>query len=175
MKKQEVIDEIENAIPDFVLNSYEKGKESGLSYALELVNQLDEPVKPVVPRFIAEWIKTYKEKGGRLSYALEHVFDDVELSLYIKQQECDYTETIAKAWLAYPNITVEQEKLYTIELPDPNSFDAYIHLSRNIIGMCFEVSNDAEWKQKKINQFTEAEIRKDFEWAWQFAKEVEDD
>ena len=38
MKKQEAIDEIENAIPDFLLNDFQRGKEAGLSYALELVN-----------------------------------------------------------------------------------------------------------------------------------------
>ena len=43
LNKQAVIDEIENAIPDFLLNDFQRGKETGLSYALELVNQLDEP------------------------------------------------------------------------------------------------------------------------------------
>lgn len=49
MKKQEVIDEIENAIPDYILNDFQRGKETGLTYALELVEELDEPEKPVVP------------------------------------------------------------------------------------------------------------------------------
>lgn len=43
MNKQEVIDDIENAIPDFIFNDFQRGKESGLSYALELVEELDEP------------------------------------------------------------------------------------------------------------------------------------
>ena len=41
-----------------------------------------EPQKVVVPKFVAEWIKKYKENGYRLAHALEKVFDD------------DYTEVI---------------------------------------------------------------------------------
>ena len=52
--------------------------------------------KMVVHKFVVRWIETYKEKGVRLSYALNHVFDNAELGLYIKQQEGDYTETIWK-------------------------------------------------------------------------------
>lgn len=54
MNKQEAIDEIENAIPDYILNDYQRGKETGLSYALELVEELDEPEKPIVPQFVAD-------------------------------------------------------------------------------------------------------------------------
>ena len=54
MNKQEVIDEIENAIPDFILNDYQRGKETGLTYALKLVEELDEPEKPVIPQYVAE-------------------------------------------------------------------------------------------------------------------------
>ena len=137
--------------------------------------KVNEPQKVVVPKFVAEWIKKYKEKGYRLSHALVKVFDDAELSLYIKQQVGDYTETIAKAWLTYPNITVEQEKLYTVEIPDPNSNWKYRFLSRHNNGIYLDASNYAKWKQKERNQLTEAEIKQDFEWAWDagFAKEVE--
>lgn len=48
MKKQEVIEKIENAIPDFILNDFQRGKETGLTYALELVEELDEPEKAVL-------------------------------------------------------------------------------------------------------------------------------
>lgn len=60
MNKQEVIDDIENAIPDFLLNDYQRGKEAGLSYALELVEELDEPEKVVVSKLEAEWLDKLK-------------------------------------------------------------------------------------------------------------------
>ena len=168
MNKQEAIDRIKKqstqAYDDFSIMR---------DTAIHIINQIDEPQKVVVPKLVAEWIKKYKENGCRLANALDDVFDDVELSLYIKQQEDDYTETIAKAWLAYPNITVEQDKLYTVEIPDPNSYYNYRFLSRNGNGVCLDASNDTKWRHKKKNQFTESEIKQDFEWAWQFAKEVE--
>ena len=132
-----------------------------------------EPQKPVIPEFVADWIDKHKngKKKYRLSHALEHVFDDTELGLYIKQQEGDYTETIAKAWL--DGYTVEKEKLYTVEIPDQNSPYKHRFLSRNSKGVCIDASNDIDWKQREENQLTESEIKQDFEWAWQFAKEVE--
>lgn len=72
---------------------------------------------------------------------------------------------------------VEKEKLYTVEIPAPNSYFVsyfdYRYLSRNDNGICIYASNDTKWRQKKKNQLTESEIKQDFEWAWQFAKEVE--
>ena len=67
----------------------------------------------------------------------------------------------------------EKEKLYTVEIPDP--YYNYRFLSRNDNGIYLDASNYAKWKQKERNQLTEAEIKQDFEWAWQWAKEVEND
>lgn len=46
-----------------------------------------EPQKVVVPKFVAEWIEKYKneKRKYRLSHALRHVFNDAEVSFYIKQ------------------------------------------------------------------------------------------
>ncbi|MFM9768111.1 DUF1642 domain-containing protein, partial [Streptomyces scabiei] len=60
------------------------------------------------------------------------------------------------------------------EIPDPNSYCDYRYLSRNDNGICLDASNNTKWKQKRRNQFTEAEIKQDFEWAFQFAKPVEE-
>ena len=143
----------------------------GYQDIIDIVNEINEPQKVVVPKFVAKWIKTYKEKGGRLSYALNHVFDDSELGLYIKQQEGDYTETIAKAWLAYPNITVEKEKRYTVEIPNPN-LDAHVVLQRTGDGLVLVTVGNTGWAEWESSKLTEAEIRKDFERLWWYAKEV---
>ena len=175
MNKQEAIKLVEQ------MGEYERFVDEPVSKksVLDIISQIDEPQKVTVPKFVAEWIKEHKEDGSRLSHALEDVFDDVELSLYIKQQEDDYTETIAEAWVAYPNIIVEQEKLYTVEIPNPNCPDIATFLYKEngkvFIGTDIfldEVPN-YKWKNEPENQLTEAEIKKDFEWAWQFAKEVE--
>ena len=70
---------------------------------------------------------------------------------------------------------VEKEKLYTVEIPDPNSFYKHRFLSRNYKGVCIGSSSGIDWKQRSENQLTESEIKQDFEWAWQWAKEVETD
>lgn len=143
-----------------------------------IIRQIHEPQKPVVPKFVAEWIKKHKDKGYRLAHTLEKVFDDAELSLYIKQQEGDYTETIAKAWLAYPNITVEQEKLYTVEIPNPalDNLEFVIVLKRIRGRVCLVITYDYMGRELSDEyKLTEAEIKQDFEWAWNagFAKEVQ--
>ena len=130
---------------------------------------MDKHKKVVVPKFVAEWIKKYKEKGYRLAHALEKVFDDAELSLYIKQQEGDYTEVIAKAWLAYPNITVEQEKLYTVEIEGVDSNRLFKHIRKNKYR--FYCGKELEGFTDKL---TEQEIKEADERLWEFAKPVED-
>ena len=131
-----------------------------------------EPQKVVVPKFVAEWIDRHKNNNGkkdRLSHALEHVFDDVEVGLYIKQQEGDYTETIAKAWL--DGYTVEKEKLYTVEIQNPN-LNAHVVLQKTGDGLVLVTVGNARWKGWESSKLTESEIKQDFAWAWQFAKEV---
>lgn len=131
--------------------------------------ELDQP-KTEVPKFLADWIEKYKEKRCRLSHALEHVFDDVELSLYIKQQEGDYTEIIAKAWLY--GYTVEKEQLYTVEIPT-NSEAKLALVRREDKKIVITIIGEGErWRRYDSFQLTEQEIRKDFEWAWQWKKEV---
>ena len=68
---------------------------------------------------------------------------------------------------------VETEKLYTVEIPDPNSNWKYTFLTkRGYRGVIINKTDDDCWEKDKNSQLTEAEIRKDFEWAWQWAKEV---
>ncbi|MFM0584764.1 DUF1642 domain-containing protein, partial [Streptococcus suis] len=86
-------------------------------------------------------------------------------------------ETFARAWLF--GFEIEQEKLYTVEIPDPNSAGIVTFLHKKeekvLIGNYFrsdEIPQDA-WKKDPSTHLTESEIKQDFEWAWQFAKEVE--
>ena len=88
-----------------------------------------------------------------------------------KSANMNFSEIVAQAWIY--GYEIEQVKLYTVEIPDPNSYVYYRYLSRNDNGICIDASNDAKWKQKKRNQFTESEIKQDFDFLWQFAKEVE--
>lgn len=128
MNKQEVIDELENAIPDFILNDFQRGKETGLTYALELVEELDEPKKPVVPQFVADWLVVCKENlAVGLAIAMRFSFlaanDQPEETIqWFKSAKNQ--ETFAKAW--FFGYEVEKEKLYTVEFSDEDFGKIYI-------------------------------------------------
>lgn len=171
MNKQEVIDEIENAIPDFLLNDFQRGKEAGLTYALELVGELDEPEKPVVPQFVAEWIKSQKESFSDAS-AID-MYDNLTLDnkggyyhevwLWVIYHHYDFI----KAW--HDDYTVEQEKLYTVEIEGVSSSKLFKNIQAS--EYLFHSGNGFEWYTDRL---TEQEIKEADERLWQFAKEVEE-
>ncbi|HFR3342906.1 TPA: DUF1642 domain-containing protein [Streptococcus suis] len=136
--------------------------------AIELISQIDEPQKVVVPKFVAEWIEEHEAQFSNLYTVYS----------WLGQQKNQVSEWVnsnidifARAWLS--GFEIEQEKLYTVEIPDPNSCYTYIFLSKNNRGAFIDGSCDDCWKDYDSNQLTESEIKQDFDWAWQFAKEVE--
>ncbi len=174
MKKQEVIDEIENAILDYILNDYQRGKEAGLTYALELVEELDEPERPVVPQFVADW---YEENKNDFEYNLYRLcIDFYERKLHEDLHEWfnfDKNKPIEVLVLMNKfGYEVEKEKLYTVEIPNPHGLGHTV-LVKDMYGNIFiTYVMNSDWRKSKVNQLTEAEIKKDFDWAWKFAKEV---
>lgn len=178
MNKQEAIDEIENAIPDYILNDYQRGKETGLTYALELVEQLNDPEKPVVPQFVADWYEKYKNDFEYNLYRLCINFHERKLHEDLHEWfKFDKNKPIETLILMHKfGYEVEKEKLYTVELPNPNYQDSgHFVLRKNgvnkIVADCYLSDN---WKLYKNTWLTEAEIKKDFEWAWQFAEDVKE-
>lgn len=125
MKKQELIKHIED-LP------YKEGpivdkmdiSRKGL---LELVKQLDEPQKPVVPQFVADWYEKHK-------YALEfNIFDYVyRFEQKAKNDFKDWFDDInTKAIQILVNMhqfgyEVEKEKKYEIKLLNRNDGDLYL-------------------------------------------------
>ncbi|HEM4323034.1 TPA: DUF1642 domain-containing protein [Streptococcus suis] len=147
--------------------------------AFYMLDQIHEPQKVVVPKFVAEWIEYCKSNEltllGAFDPVSEHGIGLANTFTGEVWKGVDWAkrnqETFARAWLF--GFEIKQEKLYTVEIPDPNSYCDYRYLSRNDNGICLGASNDTKWKQKKRNQFTESEIKEDFEWAWQFREEVD--
>ncbi|WP_155971631.1 DUF1642 domain-containing protein [Streptococcus ruminantium] len=138
---------------------------------LDIVDQIDESQKVMVPKFVAEWIEECKTKKRSLWRALEGDSDEVNDWL----DETGNEELFALAWIY--GYEVEKEQLYTVEIPNPNNTSPKykLMLVKGISGV--EILRDyyTEKRDRYIFQLTESEIRKDFEWAWQagFAKEVE--
>lgn len=186
MKKQEVIDEIENAIPDYILNDFQRGKETGLSYALELVEELDEPEKPVLSKEEAEWLEQLKLIANFthcLYVVTRQGWDyDFEFCAHGKKYklpcESDGDENELTKYRLVNAILygyeVEKEKLYTVEIPNPHGLGHTV-LVKDMYGNIFiTYVMNSDWRKSKVNQLTEAEIKKDFEWAWQFAEDVKE-
>lgn len=174
MNKQEAIERIENI---GTLNIYDKvaGQQVDLvikNEVLDIVSRINEPQKVVVPKFVAEWLEYCKHDKF---YALHGAYANMDEELKCWRFIGNNSDLFAKAWL--DGYEIEKEKLYTVQIPNPNSNWKYTFLikkdNRGVI--IFRTDNDC-WKQNKNNQLTEAEIRKDFEWAWNagFAKEVEE-
>ena len=172
MNKQEVIDEIENAIPDFILNDFQRGKETGLTYALELAKQLDEPEKPIVPQFVADWYEENKDYFEWNVYELCVEFHERELEGEIKKWFGNLDNKPIETLVLMHKFGYEIEKLYTVELPNSNNLD-YLMLQkdrRGKISVAWYCTDS--WREDERVWLTEAEIKKDFDWAWRFAKKV---
>ena len=82
-------------------------------------------------------------------------------------------ETFARAWL--DGFEIEQEKLYTVEIPNPNSAGGnnVLFKQQSTGRLILDMLNPNINKPKYLH-LTESEIKKDFEWAFQFAKPVEE-
>ncbi|HEP1818448.1 TPA: DUF1642 domain-containing protein [Streptococcus suis] len=138
----------------------------------DIISQIHEPQKVVVSKFVATWIERCKQNNLDLDHAMRctrvnNAETGVEEWIYENQ------ETFARAWL--DGYEIEQEALYTVELPNPNKIGNEVNVLmmngfRQVV-LKKEYGND--WKKEKGFQLTEEEIKKDFEWAWQWAEPVE--
>lgn len=161
MNKQEAIEKLTNIANGTGWVTYKS--------ACNIVEQIHEPQKVVVPKFVAEWIEECKSIPLSLDLAFNsHRIPEEVGSWLIKTKNQD---TFARAWL--DGYEIEQEKLYTVEIPNPNiPVQYHSRLAKNYKGkVVLEVQ---DWLNiADAYKLTESEIKEDFEWAWQFAEEVE--
>ena len=180
MNKTEAIERIKN-IETLNINDIIAGKSVDMvikNEVLDIISQINEPQKVVVPKFVAEWIKSHKESFSDVSAIdmYENLTSDNrggyyhEVWLWVIAHHYDFI----KAW--HDGYEVEKEKLYTVEMPDPYGLYKIRYLFRNSVGnIRIGGSTYREIFLDAKTHLTEAEIKKDFEWAWNagFAKEVE--
>lgn len=130
-------------------------------------------------KFVADW---YEENKDELDYYIfdahanlnelgkADVANDKFLS-WLNNGKNKPVQTLVKMHLF--GYELEQEPKYYVAIPNPNS-EAELknyHLAKNTDGkVVIQKRNTIEIKDNW--KLTEAEIKKDFEWAWQFAKEV---
>lgn len=178
MNKQQLIKKLGYArysdTDDERYNYYNKGIDTAISFA----KQIDEPEKPVVPQFVADWYEKYKNDFEYNLYRLCINFHERKLHEDLHEWfKFDKNKPIETLILMHKfGYEVEKEKLYTVEIPNPNKIGNEINvLMMNGFRQVIIVKEYGDnWKKENGFRLTEAEIKKDFEWAWQFAKEVKE-
>ena len=175
MNKQEAIEVLQDMSKDSFENDYTEMVH--IDDIVETINKIDETQKVVVPKYVAEWIKSQKESFSDVS-AID-MYDNLTLDnngghyhevwLWVIDHHYDFI----KAW--HEGYTVEKEKLYFVEIPNPNSKDVYDYFLKkdSLTGKLVLFKCSANPHSYKVLWLTESEIKQDFERAFQFAKEVE--
>lgn len=176
MNKQESIEKLEylkRLLEEGSKDSYNNGFINALKYTLNIVKQLDEPEKPKVPQFVADWLEVCKDN---LPLSLANSMNNIVMRSSNQPDKTIHwlaknSETFAKAWIY--GYEVEKEKLYTVKIPNPN-LNAHAILQKTKEGIVLVLVGNARWKGCKSSKLTEAEIKQDFDWAFRWAKEVEE-
>lgn len=167
MNKQETIKKLESikAIGnDAIAACYNESINAGIT----LMKKIDEPQKPVVPKFVAEWIEYAKKKGDSLAISFKpwNLYG-VEYSKADRWIE-DNQETFARAWI--DGYEVEKEPLYYVKLPVMyfNRWDLEAYLMKDDRGN-ITIADNNDFDDMK---FTESEIKAIDEGYWPFAVPV---
>lgn len=126
MNKHEAIKKVEQ------MGEYERFVNESIPKlsVLNILNQLDEPQKPVVPQFVAGWInkcKAFEHLVG-LSFALnpasweENRLSDECIDWLISTSN---QEVFARAWL--DGYTVRKEKRYLVKIIGITDYNSYLN------------------------------------------------
>lgn len=168
---------------------------SFLDNTFELIDQIHEPQKVVVPQVAVEYYYTYKDCHYSLGELLSDFYSDLareefprldELATWLHDNDeaTNRQRELALATLIVNGpdaVEIEQEQLYTVEIPNPvltDNSDSVTVLTKIDSGVVLtDVVNYIGRKQESVYQLTESEIKQDFEWGWDagFAKEAEND
>lgn len=124
--------------------------------------------KPELPKEVGVWLDSCSYSG---------LFDAVADCVWDWLDE-DYEGNVKKLHLAFAiGYTIEKEKLYTVQIPNPNS------KGKNKFFLCkdpntqkvYLCEGNSNRRKNKNLWLTKKEILADFKWAWEkgFAKEIE--
>lgn len=152
-----------------------------LADVIQILNQIDlDQPKLVVPQCVIDWVDDSRERH----YDFDEWFDcDNQPMEVYKWLNCKNKRQADKNALALVTlivngpdaVTIEKEKLYTVEIPNPNSAGGKLVLfkQQSTGWLILDMLNPNINKPKYLH-LTESEIKQNFDWAWQWAKEVTD-
>ena len=161
MNKQDVLDYASEEIRTHQKNNYfQRGYRTAMRRAYDRVKQLDEPEKPVVPQFVADWYEEHKED---LEYNLYRLCIDFcgrklheDLHEWFKFDKNKPIETLIL--MHKFGYEVEKEKLYTVKFSNEDFGKIYIGIFKavNKLGISSLPLNDDDVK----SWFTEDELKR---------------
>lgn len=181
MNKQELIDKLASLVgsmEDFKgINAFHDRKYAGLEYALELIKQLDEPQKPVVPQFVAEWFEDNKDALDLAIFMAIRELDDEEwphktdFENWLDVAKNKPIETLIRMKDGYE---VEKESLYYVPLPDTDKDSEVVYALEKKRDGNIEISlvNRRKLGVSDSTKLSEQEIKSVDERYQLFAKEI---
>ena len=143
------------------------------------MSKIFEPQKVVVPKFVADWVDNSREY--RFDFDEWFDWDNQPLKVYDwlnsenkRQAELNALALVTLIVNGANAVEIEQEKLYTVEIPNPNSAGGKLVLFKQQSSgrLILDMLNPNINKPKYLH-LTESEIKRDFEWAFRWAKEVD--
>ena len=156
--------------------------EPAMKTALNIIDQI-EPDQPKleVPQFVIDWVNNSREADYEFEEWFYYSNQPSVVYEWVNSENKRQSELNALALFTLiingPDaVTVEKEKLYTVVIPNPHEKQLSYVLMRqpngNVIINVVHSSILDLLKTDNDLQLTEQEIRKDFDWAWQWKKEV---
>ena len=125
---------------------------------LNILNQLDEPQKVMIPRFIADWIVQAKEDGyniaGAINEAPRGAVDD--------WLELENVDIFAEAWIN--GYTIEKEKRYTVKMKGLDKEFTMFKLDK--IRGSWYFGNDTEYSYTKTTHTRKELEEAGFDWVF---------
>ncbi|HEN5962517.1 DUF1642 domain-containing protein [Streptococcus agalactiae] len=126
-----------------------------------IIDQLNPP-KPEIPQFVADWYEKHKDSLEYYIWEYINEWDNQEQDDFFNFMNYGTFKPIQTLVNMHQfGYEIEQKKLYTVDLPNGQplvSGKNTLYFSQNLAA--------------ENVKLTESEIRKDFDWAWQFAEEV---
>ena len=140
MNKQELIERIEG-LKNLFGN---KSENIEIDMVIRLLSELDEPHKPVVPQFVADWIEECKNDDFHLFGAMEGISSNQKKLDYWFRED-DNMELFARAWL--DGYEVEREKRYYIRLKNVDENYNYLTCIKHLDAWALtEIKRDKKFR-----------------------------
>ena len=171
MKKQELIENLKDLRDSYPNNDRHDGVRQGLLIAIGAIQNLEEPKKVVIPKFVADWIEEMKQDKRPFYSVMSTLMNKTNHEWAIwKSANMNFSEIVAQAWLE--GYEVEKEQLYYVLNKQGKTL---------LMLMSGEVCTSGGYAlsestfTKDIYQLTEKQIKDYDERYWQFAVEESDD